>query len=199
MRAYKAFGSDLKCRGYRFSETGWNEEPEANCAENGFHCAENPLDCLTYYPDMDRSVYYLVEAAGDIDEDSNDSKISCTRIKLVKKLDIKAFVTAALAYIIRHPDRPDGPGVCRDNGYAEDKFVIVRGKNPTAGGKEGTYAGLAVEAPDSAGIIRAAVCRITRAGEKVALRGGRIIRTSPSRKANAAAAAFPAGMTGTEV
>lgn len=47
MYAYKGFEPDLSCRGYRFV-MGKNVTPEANCASNGFHCAENPLDCLSY-------------------------------------------------------------------------------------------------------------------------------------------------------
>lgn len=50
--AYKAFDPDLSCTsgGHRFQyETGiWNQEPAADCAKRGFHCAENPLDCLSY-------------------------------------------------------------------------------------------------------------------------------------------------------
>ena len=47
MYAYKGFEPDLSCRGYRFV-MGKNVTPEANCASNGFHCAEDPLDCLSY-------------------------------------------------------------------------------------------------------------------------------------------------------
>ena len=68
MYAYKGFEPDLSCRGYRFV-MGKNVTPEANCASNGFHCAENPLDCLSYYGDMNRSIYCLVQPGGDIDED----------------------------------------------------------------------------------------------------------------------------------
>ena len=56
MYAYKGFEPDLSCRGYRFV-MGKNVTPEANCASNGFHCAEDPLDCLSYYGDMNRSIY----------------------------------------------------------------------------------------------------------------------------------------------
>ncbi len=45
MYAYKGFEPDLSCRGYRFV-MGKNVTPEANCASNGFHCAEDPLDCV---------------------------------------------------------------------------------------------------------------------------------------------------------
>lgn len=46
MIAYKAFGNGLICRGYQFV-IGLNRTDKANCRKDGFHCAENPLDCLT--------------------------------------------------------------------------------------------------------------------------------------------------------
>ena len=54
MIAYKGFHPGLVCRDYQFV-MGLNTTDEANCAQNGFHCAENPLDCLSYYSDMDNS------------------------------------------------------------------------------------------------------------------------------------------------
>lgn len=64
MIAYKGFQKDLKCRGFQFQEYGINETEKANCRQNGFHCAENPLDCLCYYPNWKNSVYYIVDASG---------------------------------------------------------------------------------------------------------------------------------------
>ena len=66
MIAYKGFSPGLMCRGYRF-KMGLNVTAEANCVQNGFHCAANPLDCLTYYSDFARNEYYIVNAGGDID------------------------------------------------------------------------------------------------------------------------------------
>lgn len=91
MIAYKGFEKDLVCRGYQFTKDKVHETDQANCRENGFHCAENPLDCLYYYRDWKNSVYYLVEASGDLDEDGADTKISCTRLRLLKELDFKGF------------------------------------------------------------------------------------------------------------
>ena len=45
MIAYKGFEHGLICRGYRFV-MGLNRTGKANCRKNGFHCAENPLDCV---------------------------------------------------------------------------------------------------------------------------------------------------------
>lgn len=64
MIAYKGFQKDLKCRGFQFQEYGINETEKANCRQNGFHCAENPLDCLCYYPNWKNSVYYIVMHQG---------------------------------------------------------------------------------------------------------------------------------------
>ena len=45
MIAYKGFRPGLICRGYQFV-MGLNTTEKANCRENGFHCAEDPLDCV---------------------------------------------------------------------------------------------------------------------------------------------------------
>ena len=81
MIAYKGFNPGLICKNYQF-EMGINRTKEANCRANGFHCAANPLDCLSYYPDIHSSEYYIVDAGGDIDEDGDDSKISCTELNI---------------------------------------------------------------------------------------------------------------------
>ena len=149
--AYKGFKRDLSCTrgGHRFQyqEGVWHEEEEAKCVSTGLHCAENPLDCLDYYPDMKNSVYYIVLADGDVHEDGTDSKISCTRMKLVKELGLKEFVMHSLNYIFRHPYREDNRRVKKDMGEAEGGFAVVRGKEPMAKGKPGDILAFAKEEP----------------------------------------------------
>ncbi|WP_314723439.1 DUF7666 domain-containing protein [Enterocloster bolteae] len=153
MIAYKAFNKDLSCTsgGNRFQyRLGiWNEEQEANCARNGFHCAENPLDCLSYYSDWGSAVYYMVLADGDIDEDAHDSKISATRLKLVKQLNLAEFIAHSLRYMYEHPMRENNGRVCAEEGEAQRGFTVVRGKNPVAKGKMGDVLGFAKETADS--------------------------------------------------
>lgn len=93
--AYKGFDPGLICRGYQF-HMGLNVTDKANCRANGFHCAENPLDCLSYYSDMTQAEYYIVEACGDIDEDDCDSKIACTLLNIIKRLTVEEFFSTAL-------------------------------------------------------------------------------------------------------
>ena len=54
MIAYKGFRPGMICIGYQF-QMGLNVTEKANCRQNGFHCAEDPLDCLSYYGDVDHS------------------------------------------------------------------------------------------------------------------------------------------------
>lgn len=164
MIAYKGFHPGLICRDYQFV-MGLNTTAEANCAHNGFHCAENPLDCLTYYSNMEHSEYYLVQPGGDIDEDACDSKIACTELTIIKKLGREEFFLHALAYMADHPGRGWNHHVQKDAGCATSGFAIVRGVDPIAFGKKGDILAFAKETPDSGEIVQVSVARVD--GKKV--------------------------------
>lgn len=151
MLGYKGFNKGLECRNYKF-RMGLNVTEKAKAVAYGFHYAENPLDCLTYYPDMSRSEYYIVDGTGDIDEDGRDSKIACTELTILKKLTKEDFVLHALAFIADHPKRERNPKACKDKGIAGPHgFVIVTGADPVAKGKKGDI--LAYAREDAAGNI----------------------------------------------
>lgn len=159
MIAYKGFEPGLICRGYRFV-MGLNTTAEANCGANGFHCAENPLDCLSYYSDMKHSEYCLVRPGGDIDEDQLDSKIACTELTIIKKLDREEFFLHALAYMVDHPGREWNKHVQKDQGQASKGYAIVRGLDPVASGKRGDILAFAKEIPEGGKIIQIALTRV---------------------------------------
>ncbi len=164
MIAYKGFHRGLVCRGYQF-KMGLNVTAEANCVQNGFHCAANPLDCLSYYSDFDRSEYYIVNAGGDIDEDDRDSKIACTELTILRRLDLKEFVLHALVYLHDHPLMPWNDHVDRDAGVAESGFAIVRGIAPRAQGKDGDVLALAMESADGSKVEKIALAVVD--GKKI--------------------------------
>lgn len=152
MVIYKAFKEGLVCRGYQFHE-GMNVTDKANCAKNGFHGAENPLDCFRHYPPVigNGDEYYMCEALGDIDEDNIDSKVSCTRLKLVRKLSYYDMAACALLFMKKNPDRKfkelTGDTVCalyNQARVAVPGIAIARGMNPMAAGVIGTTLGFAV-------------------------------------------------------
>lgn len=157
MIAYKMFNKDLTCtkgKGrFQYTPGVWIEEKEANCAKNGLHCAENPLDCLSYYHVWDEARCFLVEVEGSVDEDGRDSKISCTRIRLAKELTLKQFVAAAAVYMIQHPHLPENSLVQHTDGVAgANHFVICRGQEHLkAKGKAGDV--LAILEEDETGEI----------------------------------------------
>ena len=109
---------------------GLNETPKANCRQNGFHCAENPLDCLNYYPSLIGNEVYMVSAGGDIDEDASDSKISCTELTIIRQLTVAEFVACALLYVKKYPNRPLHHRINKDKSFAVNGFGIAAGKNP---------------------------------------------------------------------
>lgn len=145
MIAYKGFDKNLSCRGYQF-KMGLNVTEKAKARAYGFHCAENPLDCLTYYGNMNSADYYIVNAGGDVNEDGNDTKISCTELTIIKKLTLEDFVLHALAYMVDHPKREWNGYVIKDKGAANHhRFAIVRGKDPIAKGGKGDILAFAKE------------------------------------------------------
>ena len=133
MQAYKAFHKGLTCRGYQFKE-GLNVTDQANCVKNGFHCAENPVDCLSYYPDVRSSEYWLVDAGGDIDEDACDSKIACTELTLLKRLSLKTYFLHCLIWLAINPKDRKGSNVHINDGKADRGYCIVYGEHPIARG-----------------------------------------------------------------
>lgn len=164
MIAYKGFQPGLVCLGYQF-QMGLNVTEKANCRENGFHCAENPLDCLTYYRDIQHSEYYIVNAGGDIDEDSVDSKIACTELKILQKLEIDQLILHGLAYMADHPKLPWSSQVKHNYATASGGYAVVRGSDPIARGKVGDILAFAKESPGGESIEKISISRVD--GKKI--------------------------------
>ena len=162
--AYKAFYPGFVCRGYKFHPTEKNVTKEANCVKNGFHCCDNPLDCLYHYPDIKKSIYCIVDIGGDMDEDAVDSKIAATELTIKKVLDLPTFFLHILIYMAKHPKAPSNPRIQREAGTAQNGYVVVRGKNPIAKGKNNDILAFAEE--DEAGNI-AEIAVIVVDGDKI--------------------------------
>lgn len=159
MRAYKGFTKELISRlGNGEEETccfvpGETKKVEASKTFScGFHCCENPFECLAYYAFDGSNRFFVVEAAGDIDED-DDERIACTKITLVEELTPLKFAMEGMKYIITHPARDkwqqlrSGVMVARDRAQAKgtDNIAIARGEHPVVTGVEGSILGLIIE------------------------------------------------------
>lgn len=159
MIAYKAFEIGLVCRGYQFV-MGMNVTEKANCAANGFHCAANPLDCLTYYSNMETSEYYIVDAGGDISEDGHDTRIACTELKIIKKLTRDELFLHGLAYMADHPLLDLSSHVVKDRAEAQNGYAVIHGLDPIAKGKVGDILAFAKEDPNTRNVVQVALTRV---------------------------------------
>lgn len=133
--AYKAFAPGLiatKGKGRYQYHKSRNVTDKASCAATGFHCAENPLDCLKYYDWNGENEFWAVAAGGDIDEDCTDSRISCTELTLIRRLAADEFLLLYANYVFEHPTREHmdiNTGI----------FHVVHGLNKAASGKAGDW------------------------------------------------------------
>lgn len=187
MIAYKGFSGSLtstmgngkkeKCS---FEPGKTYHEKESKTARSGYHCCENPFECLGYYGLDGSNRFFKVEASGDIDEDGAE-RISCTEITLLKELSVFEFALEGMRYIILHPDRKKwqqshGNVLVRED-YAEismQGIAIARGRNPVVRGPAGSVLGLIVEG--DGGITGAKLFIQDRAME------GKWCRLTPERK-----------------
>ena len=141
---FKMTEPGLKCRGHQFKADEVNICESATCVKEGFHAAENPLDCFTYYPSFKRNEYWLCLADGEIHEDMSDTKMSCTELVFVKRLELFEVVAFACQYIVQHPKRKLSELVCKNAGKTNrNGFAVVIGENPVGScGKGGSVIGL---------------------------------------------------------
>lgn len=153
MIAYKGFDADLQARWgsgtFQYEVGKTYEEERSKCASGGFHCAENPVDCLKWYPLGADNRYFLVEASGSLDETAGDSKIACTKITLLKELTTKELAGHAMMYMVKHPLREWERAevrlkICKDKADAPGAgdIAIARGETPMVRGAGGAILGL---------------------------------------------------------
>ena len=156
MIAYKGFTKDLTARlgrgNYQFRPGVTAVEESSKTVRSGFHCCENPFECLGYYSLKSDDQFWQVEAAGSIDEDGAE-RIACTEMTLIKRLTVKEFAGYGMAYIVQHPmrdkweQRTNGIVVARERAEAGERetIAIARGKHPRVKGAEGAILGLILE------------------------------------------------------
>lgn len=159
MIAYKGFTNDLWSRlgdgkeeSCSFSIGETKTVSESKTVRSGFHCCENPFECLAYYSMDRKNRFFKVEAAGDIDEDESQ-RIACTQITLLEELTPVQFALEGIKYMVEHPLRS---GWQQSHGSVQVKeeeceaknagdIAIARGYEPCVKGPAGSILGLIVE------------------------------------------------------
>ena len=87
MRGYKVFNPDWTCRGFQFKvgET-FAEDVTPVCCDKGFHFCTKAVDCFKYYSFNPNNKVAEVEALGDVDINSDDSKCSTNKIHIIREI-----------------------------------------------------------------------------------------------------------------
>ncbi len=128
---FKMTAPGLRCRGYQFKADEVNRCDAATCVREGFHAAENPLDCFSYYHSFKDNEFWLCLADGEVHEELTDTKLSCTELVFVKRLELFEVVAFACQYIVQHPKRKLSERVQKDMGQTDQNgYVIVIGEDP---------------------------------------------------------------------
>lgn len=156
MIAYKGFTKDITAimgnGTYQFQPGETVKTETSKTMRTGFHCCENPFECLAYYPLGGANRYFQVEISGSIDEDEGE-RIACTEMTLLKELSLKEFAGYGMMYMVQHPLRTGWKQKRKcievtdevvDNAQAGE-IVIVRGHKPMVKGAAGSILGLILE------------------------------------------------------
>jgi len=157
--AFKGFTKELTAtlgQGvFQFEPGKTYTEERSKCASGGFHCAEYPFDCFSYYRLDGKNRFFMVEAEGSLDEDDKGSRIACTRITLLEELTARRLAYHGMEYMIKHPARAWEMHSYNVQAAAETAemteglngpaIVIARGKHPAVKGPAGSVLGLLLE------------------------------------------------------
>ena len=136
-------------------------EESSKTGRQGWHCTENPFDCLAYFPLEGGNRHFRVEAGGSIDEDEQN-RISCTEITLLEELTVRKLAGYGMMYMVQHPMRQGWQQarhcVRVQENTAEaagpECIAIARGPRPEVKGPEGAVLGLILE-PEPGWIVAA--------------------------------------------
>lgn len=154
MIAFKGVGKDNANRlgqgriVYKVGETYETDKSKTvNC---GFHCCENPFECLGYY-DIETDKFLMVEAKGSIDEDG-DERIACTEMTVLEELTTVRFAYEGMKYMVLHPEREKWKQNRRNVQVARHRakaniIAIARGTDPKAAAGLGGYIGFLIGGP----------------------------------------------------
>ena len=101
IKGYKGFNPDMTCRDFQYEEgKDYEETGDIMACSNGFHFCLHPLDVFGYYPPaiVGMNKFHEVEGTGDMDVDTDDTKIACSKIHIGAELSIKSIVDAAVKF-----------------------------------------------------------------------------------------------------
>ena len=149
IKTFKGFNKDMTCKGFLYEEGKEYKEDKAVVCSSGFHACEYPLDVFAYY-DPAKSVFCEVEQSGELSRNSDDSKVSSTKIKIGASINIAGLVKAAIEYttkrVKKENDSDEDCGASSATGYCgtsvagnKESIAVAWGYKSKAKGVLGSY------------------------------------------------------------
>lgn len=123
---FKGFDENMQCRGFKYEEgKSYHEDGEIQACQSGFHYCKYPLDVFGYYSPA-KSHFCSVEGFGKMSNDTGDTKLAVSDLKIKAEIGIAGIVKAAIEYTRKR---------CTNKCNAEE------GKPATAGDRGAATAG----------------------------------------------------------
>jgi hypothetical protein len=137
IKSYKGFDKDFKCRDFQY-EVGkeYEIDGEITVCKNGFHACEDPLEVWDYY-DMLKSRFAEVEQSGEIDKESDSTKVCSSKIKIKAELKLADIIKLGVEWLKEKTSIPKDTDM-NDNGG--DYAQIGSSGNYAQIGSSGNYA-----------------------------------------------------------
>lgn len=98
MTYYKAFNTDLACRGYQFEIGTTYFEDEIRMCKKGFHCCKNPIQCLRHY----KLPLRLCEVSIGDNFDERSDKTVTSQITIIREIvgeELKNILTGDILHL----------------------------------------------------------------------------------------------------
>ena len=101
--SYKGFDKNLCCRGFQY-EVGKEYEMDGDIivCKRGFHACESPLEVLQHYfldKNCNLARFCEVEQSGEIDRESDTTKIASSKIKIKAELKFADLIKLGIEWI----------------------------------------------------------------------------------------------------
>jgi hypothetical protein len=86
----------MQCRGFKYEEgKSYHEDGEIQACQSGFHYCKYPLDVFGYYSPA-KSHFCSVDGFGKMSNDTGDTKLAVSDLKIKAEIGIAGIVKAAI-------------------------------------------------------------------------------------------------------
>ena len=95
---FKGFDENMQCRGFQYQEGNtYHEDGNIEACQSGFHFCKYPLDVFKHYSPA-KNRFCSVEGFGKVSNDTGDTKVAVSDLKVKAEIGISGLVKAAIEY-----------------------------------------------------------------------------------------------------